>query len=243
MFRVRTTCIYGSLVCYADFLTRFPLFHHSTLLHNVREQKYLRNRGCFVSVMGACALASARQRDGALHTTDRGFLDTIPIASETFYAAVVDCLPKDLTLAQGFDFLRACALLCITSIQYGDIPAMQLYLGHYFTLVRITKFQDETCWPKETSSTEIEERRRLVRTLLPCMRANIDVACSIGQCIRSIFMPLSFGTGTYIPAVSTPVCVTQQKLEMSTTRCWVHQHPHQIPFRGCTAGTSQRTCT
>lgn len=139
----------------------FPLFHHSTLLHNVREQKYLRNRGCFVSVMGACALASARQRDGALHTTDRGLLDTIPIASETFYAAVVDCLPKDLTLAQGFDFLRACALLCITSIQYGDIPAMQLYLGHYFTLVSITKFQDETCWPKETSSTEIEERRRL----------------------------------------------------------------------------------
>ncbi|KAH7394278.1 hypothetical protein DE146DRAFT_679512 [Phaeosphaeria sp. MPI-PUGE-AT-0046c] len=139
----------------------FPLFHQPTLLRNMREQNYLLDRGCFASIMGACALASARQRDGALHTTQENLLHIGPITSETFYAAAVDSLPKDLTSARGFEFLRACALLCITSIQYGDIAAMQLYLGHYFTLVAINRFHDETCWPKNASNIEIEERRRL----------------------------------------------------------------------------------
>jgi hypothetical protein len=58
--------------------------------------------------------------------------------------------------------MRACALLSITSIQYGDRKAMQLYLGHYFTLVGIHRFHDETCWPKEITNIEVEERRRLV---------------------------------------------------------------------------------
>ncbi|KAF1365051.1 hypothetical protein EJ07DRAFT_97231 [Lizonia empirigonia] len=139
----------------------FPLFHQPTLLQSVRDQAYLRDRGCFVSTMAACALASARRRDGALYATsnDASYLVTIP--SETFYAAVVDTLPKDLTVAREFDYLRACALLSITSIQYGDIAAMQLYLGHYFTLVGIHRFHDETCWPKNISNIEVEERRRL----------------------------------------------------------------------------------
>jgi hypothetical protein len=144
---------------------RFPLFHQPTLLRNVCEQNYLRDRGCFASIMGVCALASARQRDGALHTTGKDSLHMVPITSETFYAAVVDTLPKDLTMARGFEFLRACALLCITSIQYGDIRAMQLYLGYYFTLVGINSFQDENCWPKNISNIEKEERRRLVISL------------------------------------------------------------------------------
>lgn len=84
------------------------------------------------------------------------------IPSETFYTAAKDTLPKDLTVARDFDYMRACALLSITSIQYGDIEALQLYLGHYFTLVGIHRFHDEAYWPKDITNIEIEERRRLV---------------------------------------------------------------------------------
>ncbi|CAN9153176.1 unnamed protein product [Alternaria alternata] len=38
---------------------------------------------------------------------------------------------------------------------------MQLYLGHYFTLVGIHKFHDEAYWPKNITNIEVEERRRL----------------------------------------------------------------------------------
>jgi hypothetical protein len=142
--------------------SRFPIFHQPTLLQKVRDQEYLRDRGCFASLMAACALASARGRDGALFssTKDASYMVTIP--SETFYTAAKDTLPKDLTVARGFDYMRACALLSITSIQYGDIEALQLYLGHYFTLVGIQRFHDEACWPKNITNIEVEERRRLV---------------------------------------------------------------------------------
>jgi hypothetical protein len=86
----------------------------------------------------------------------------VTIPSETFYTAAKDTLPKDLTVAREFDYLRACALLSITSIQYGDIAAMQLYLGHYFTLSGIQRFHDEAYWPKNITNIEVEERRRLV---------------------------------------------------------------------------------
>lgn len=89
------------------------------------------------------------------------------IASETFYTAANDSLPKDLILAREFDYMRACALLAITSIQYGDIEALQLYLGHYFTLVGIHRFHDEAYWPKDITNVEVEERRRLVCLLSP----------------------------------------------------------------------------
>tara|TARA_R110002003_G_scaffold39_16_gene2548 strand:- start:7162 stop:7593 length:432 start_codon:yes stop_codon:yes gene_type:complete len=132
------------------------------LLQKVRDQDYLTDRGFFASLMAACALASARGRDGALYgpTKDASYIDTVP--SETFYTAVQDTLSKDLIVARDFNYLRACALLAITSIQYGDIEAMQLYLGHYFTLAGIHRFHDESYWPKAITNIEIEERRRLV---------------------------------------------------------------------------------
>lgn len=131
----------------------------------MHDQAYLQDRGYLASVLAACALASARRRDGAMYP-DASYVMSAASESETFYSAVVDTLPKDLTLARGFDYLRACALLSITSIQYGDIAAMQLYLGHYFTLARIQRFHDESYWPKNISNIEVEERRRLVRD--PC---------------------------------------------------------------------------
>jgi hypothetical protein len=112
--------------------------------------------------MAACALASARGRDDALHgqNDDASYVATVP--SETFFSAAKDNLPEDLIFARSFDYMRACALLSITSIQYGNIEAMHLYLGYYFTLAGVHKFHNEAFWPRDTTTIEIEERRRLV---------------------------------------------------------------------------------
>ena len=112
--------------------------------------------------MAVYALASARERDGALYGSIKGASNTATIPSETFYAAAKDALPKNLVEARDLDHLRACALLSITSIQYGDIEAMHLYLAHYFTLAGIHRFHDEAYWPKNITNIEVEERRRLV---------------------------------------------------------------------------------
>jgi hypothetical protein len=122
----------------------------------------LRSREYFTSIMAACALASARGRDGALRgpNDDASYVAIVP--SETFFSAAKDNMPEDLIVARGFDYMRACALLSITSIQYGNIEAMQLYLGHYFTLAGVHKFHNEAFWPRDTTTIEIEERRRLV---------------------------------------------------------------------------------
>ncbi|KAH7088397.1 hypothetical protein FB567DRAFT_524321 [Paraphoma chrysanthemicola] len=139
----------------------FPLFHQPTLLQKVRDQDYLKDRGFFASIMAVCALASARGRDGALHGSEQHATYNHIATSEIFYAAAKETLPDDLTIGHNFSYMRACALLAITSIQYGDIKALQLHLGYYFTLADIHKFHDESCWPKDITNVEVEERRRL----------------------------------------------------------------------------------
>jgi len=165
-WRAFATASAGTIECLVDVYLHvvypiFPLFHQPTLLQKVKDQEYLRNQGCFASLMAACALASARQRDGALFRSITNASYNGNISSETFYKAAIDMMPKNLVEADGLDYMRACALLSITSIQYGDIEAMQLYLGHYFTLVGIHRFYDEANWPKDVTNIEVEERRRL----------------------------------------------------------------------------------
>jgi hypothetical protein len=116
--------------------------------------------------MAACALASARGRDGAIYGSTQEPSYMVTVSSETFYSAAIDALPEDLIVAREFDYMRACALLSIVSIQYGDIEAMQLYLGNYFTLAAIHRFHDEACWPSDITNIEVEERRRLVSLMV-----------------------------------------------------------------------------
>lgn len=115
--------------------------------------------------MAMCAIASARARDGASFSSQYGFdeqsLD-LQSSSETFQQLAETAIPKDLEAARGLDFMRAFALLALTSIQLGDIPSMHKHLGAYHTLVSMDSLHDETRWPKGLTIVETEERRRLV---------------------------------------------------------------------------------
>jgi hypothetical protein len=115
--------------------------------------------------MGVCALASARARDGAIFS-NRFDLDLLnEVESETFFEAAKDQIPVNLVTARDHNCMRACALLAITAIQYGQIRLMHQHLGKYHALVAMDSLHDEANWPKEIGLVEREERRRLVRVL------------------------------------------------------------------------------
>lgn len=139
----------------------FPLFHGPTLWERVRRRDHLFDRGFFASVMAACALASARVRDGALNEYHTFRPNGPEQKSEIFFSAAADAIFKDLNKAQGLGYIRACGLLAMTSIQYGQIPFMHQYLGHFCTLCAMQQLHDETHWPQNISLVEKEERRRL----------------------------------------------------------------------------------
>ena len=65
-------------------------------------------------------------------------------------------------MAKTFDYLRACALLAIIGIQYGQIDIMHQYLGFFHTFVTMRELYDENNWDRGLGIVGIEERRRVV---------------------------------------------------------------------------------
>jgi hypothetical protein len=37
-----------------------------------------------------------------------------------------------------------------------------MYIGHYFTILAVNQWHDESNWPEHSQLSEMEERRRLV---------------------------------------------------------------------------------
>ncbi|CAI7634751.1 unnamed protein product [Penicillium glandicola] len=139
----------------------FPLFHKQSFIERVQNQEHLRNPGLFASTMAVCALVSGRARDGALFTNRWHRDELAEPPSEAFYAAAKDSIPRDLAAARGINYMRACAILAIASIQNGQIKNMQKFSGMYHTLTTMEGLHDEKLWPKNLSPIETEERRRL----------------------------------------------------------------------------------
>ncbi|KAJ9157237.1 Zinc c6 transcription factor [Pleurostoma richardsiae] len=139
----------------------FPFFDPMKLERRLELLEHARNRAFFCSVMAACALASARVRDGALPSRQVASQESGVMAPEMFFAAAEEALPRDILQCQDFDCLRGYALLALASLQDAKIGAMQMYIGHYFTMLAINQWHDESNWPTGLHPTEIEERRRL----------------------------------------------------------------------------------
>ncbi|KAL6232837.1 hypothetical protein BDW75DRAFT_11623 [Aspergillus navahoensis] len=139
----------------------FPLFHWPTFSKALENLEYLHDDGFFASTMAMCALASARARDGALYSSRWSSRQLANPPSETFWMAAKESIPRDLATARGTEYMRACAILSIASIQHGQIQGMQQYLGMYHTLATMDGLQDEKFWPKDLDPVTIEIRRRI----------------------------------------------------------------------------------
>ena len=192
----------------------FPLFHRARLVERVAQKEYLSDRGFFSTLMALCALASGRTRDRAAPANqERAEISRIP--AETFYLAALDAMPKELSSARGLDYLRACAVIAVASIQLGRIEMLHEYIGHYHALLALQRFHDEACWPKDVSVIEREERRRLVWSTYA-----LDVYSSIVW-----NTPLRSKAGQL--AVEYPSEVDDELLSagqesVSNPNCWLH---------------------
>ena len=162
------------LTVYMDVVyPAYPLFHAPTLWDRIKKRDHLTDQEMFASVMAACALAAARARDGAVGDTRR-FTNRPEQASEIFFAAAHDAVYKDLSKPMGLGYMRACGLLAVTAIQYGQIQTVHQYMGTYHTLAAMQNFHDESRWPTETSVVEREERRRVFWSMY-----SLDIYCSV----------------------------------------------------------------
>ncbi|KAL4928065.1 putative C6 transcription factor [Aspergillus undulatus] len=139
----------------------FPLFYWPSFSKALDNMDYLHDDGFFASTMAMCALTSARARDGALYSTRWSSQQLSTPPSEVFWAAAKESIPRDLSTARGTEYMRACAILSIASIQHGQIQGMQQYLGFYHTLATMDGLQDEKFWPKDLDPVVVEVRRRL----------------------------------------------------------------------------------
>ncbi|KAK3307781.1 uncharacterized protein B0T15DRAFT_84948 [Chaetomium strumarium] len=142
----------------------FPFFDPVSFQQRLDALEHTRNRAFFCSAMAACALASARIRDGAPASARAGAgagREPAEMPPEIFFAAAEEALPKDILQCHDFDYLRGYALLALTSIQDAKIAAMHKYIGYYFTMLAINQWHDESNWPTGLHASEREERRRL----------------------------------------------------------------------------------
>lgn len=151
-------------------LPRYPLFHCETLRGSVKNMKYLSDYGAFVELMAVCALAAAKERDGAITYghPPQSSLQTPP--PEFFFAAARGSLPTNLLEMKGLAGMRTCALLALFGLQVNRPDYMYDYLGKYHSLVALENLHDENNWPKDIGFVEIEVRRRLVCIPTPYLR-------------------------------------------------------------------------
>jgi hypothetical protein len=108
-----------------------------------------------------CALAAARIRDGATPSKMPESVSKPEASSEVFFTAAKSVFTSDLDKLRGFDYIRACALLSLTSIQYGQSLDVQQYSGIGSTLISMQRYYDEKYWPSGLEESEKETYRRL----------------------------------------------------------------------------------
>lgn len=144
----------------------FPLFHRKTLLRQIASREYLKEEALFCMVMSICTLVSSKARDGALlpERWDASYFQQP--AAEVFFAAAKDVMPQDLALLRGLDYMRSCAFLAQYGIQLGKTDIMHQYIGLYHSLVAMDGIHDEKNWPVNIGCVELEERRRLVCSII-----------------------------------------------------------------------------
>ncbi|KAG9665113.1 hypothetical protein KCU95_g18677, partial [Aureobasidium melanogenum] len=139
----------------------YPFFHEATDRAKIKNRDHLTDKGFFASVMAMCALSSARIRDGAIPSRIPEAVKNPEASSEVFFSAAKSVFTADLDKLRGFDYIRACALLSLTSIQYGQSLDVQQYSGIGSTLISMQRFYDEKYWPTGLEEHQKETYRRL----------------------------------------------------------------------------------
>lgn len=117
--------------------------------------------------MSACAIAAGRIEDGSVPTSTSGQPCQLVVKPSIFFAAAEESLPHDIIKAASLDALKAYPLLALAAIQGRDIEVMHKYIGQYFAILSIKRWHDEANWPRQWTSVERDEMRRVVSEHVP----------------------------------------------------------------------------
>lgn len=140
----------------------FPFFDRSSLMDRINRKIYLEDRDFFATLMSACAIAAGRIEDGSVPSNNSSQPCEYTLKSSTLFAAAEESLPQDIIKAASLDALKAYPLLALAAIQARKIEVMHKYVGQYFAILSIKRWHDEVNWPKQWTSLERDEMRRLV---------------------------------------------------------------------------------
>ena len=112
--------------------------------------------------MSACAIVAGRIEDGSVPTSTSSQLCQPVVKPSIFFAAAEESLPHDIIKVASLDALKAYPLLALAAIQGRNIEAMHKYIGQYFAILSIKRWHDEANWPRQWTSVERDEMRRVV---------------------------------------------------------------------------------
>ncbi len=112
--------------------------------------------------MSACAIAAGRVEDGSVPTSPSGRPWQPEVKSSIFFTAAEESLPQDIIKAATLDALKAYPLLALAAIQGRKIEVMHKYISQYFAILSIKRWHDEGNWPRQWTSAERDEMRRVV---------------------------------------------------------------------------------
>ncbi|KAK4952717.1 hypothetical protein LTR10_009524 [Elasticomyces elasticus] len=160
----------------------FPLFHQPTTLRRIARGEHHTNCAFSAAIMAMCALSSARARDGAVLSAQWDLSSLTEPSSESFFAMAKKILLEGAAETNDVNYLRACALLSIVAIQYGQPRVARRYLGLYHTATEEDALHDESHWPKGIGVVETEERRRLYWSMYTL---DVFMAIVFGGVVRS----------------------------------------------------------
>jgi hypothetical protein len=147
-------------------------------------------------LMALCAVSSQTASLDAVF--DHTLLDGSPLPqSELYFDEAVSKIPTRIAKSQDLDYLRAFGLLAVYSLQRGIHNDLHRYLSLYHALVAQLGFHDESRWPKDLATSDVDDRRRLFWCVY---RLEIHSACVLGHIVRmpesqvSVLYPRIFPT-------------------------------------------------
>ncbi|KAF4834015.1 hypothetical protein CGCTS75_v003624 [Colletotrichum tropicale] len=134
----------------------------------------------YALLMSLCAVSSQMAAMNAVF--DDTLLQGISIPdSELYFTEAVSNIPVHIPQSQNLDYLRSFGLLAVYSLRHGNHSDLHRYLGLYHASVAQHGFHDESRWPDDITTFEVDDRRRLFWC---AYRLEVHSACVLGHVVR-----------------------------------------------------------
>jgi len=135
-------------------------------------------RSSYAKLMSMCALSAYRIVIGATLTVTEVPKDLSP---KFYLDEALEAISRDLADFQDFESLQAIGIVCLAALECGNVSLLHHFLGLYHTALAKQGFCDEARWPRNLSTVEKEERRRLYWHMY---RLEVHTSLIIGHVIR-----------------------------------------------------------